>query len=135
MSTGFLIGVALGVAALGYIRLAPQDLSRWHQPIEGSQDRTGTGEALRVVQGGAPEFAALHDAMMQIPRTKVLAGDLAAGRITYITRSLVMSFPDYTTIEQSGTQIKLLGRLRFGKSDLGVNGKRLDGLLRAAGLR
>jgi uncharacterized protein (DUF1499 family) len=50
-------------------------------------------------------------------------------RLTYVTRSRWIGFPDYTTIEQDGDVIKLYARLRFGQSDLGVNKARLDGLL------
>ena len=46
--------------------------------------------------------------------------------ITYITRSRVFGFPDYTTVRQAGPQLELYGRLRFGGSDLGANAARLD---------
>ena len=53
-------------------------------------------------------------------------GSGAAGHITYITRSAVFGFPDMTTVERRGNQIRMYARLRFGASDLGVNRKRLE---------
>jgi uncharacterized protein (DUF1499 family) len=67
--------------------------------------------------------------MLALPRTQMIAGAVGEGRLTYITRTKWIGFPDYTTIEQDGENIKLYARLRFGRSDLGVNRKRLDGLL------
>ena len=60
------------------------------------------------------------------PRTSVLAGSVAEGRVTYITRSLVWNFPDYTTVQQKGDYLLIFARLRFGGSDLGVNRKRVS---------
>ena len=41
----------------------------------------------------------------------------------------MFGFPDYTTVQHTGDQLKLFARLRFGKSDLGVNRKRLEAVL------
>ena len=68
------------------------------------------------------------------PRTTVLAGSVAEGRITYVTRSRLWGFPDYTTVERSGDRITLFGRLRFGRGDMGVNRARIEGWLAQAGL-
>jgi len=51
--------------------------------------------------------------------------------ITYVTRSRVFGFPDYTTVRQAGPQLEIYGRLRFGRSDLGVNAARIDGWLQS----
>jgi uncharacterized protein (DUF1499 family) len=55
------------------------------------------------------------------------------GRITYMTRSLVFGFPDYTTVTTvpagDGAQVVAYGRLRFGSSDMGVNRERLESWL------
>jgi len=71
----------------------------------------------------------LNLGMLALPNTSLIAGSVAEGRLTYITRSKLIGFPDFTTIEQGGDQIKLYARLRFGRKDMGVNGKRLDGVL------
>ena len=49
--------------------------------------------------------------------------------ITYVTRSRVFGFPDYTTVRQAGDTLEIHGRLRFGESDMGVNAARVDGWL------
>ena len=46
--------------------------------------------------------------------------------ITYVTRSALWGFPDYTTAiaqpdDRGGTYLILHGRARYGASDLGVN--------------
>jgi hypothetical protein len=49
--------------------------------------------------------------------------------ITWVTRSAVLGFPDYTTAaaraEGSATALALHARLRFGRGDFGVNAARL----------
>ncbi len=117
------------VALLAFIRLAPSDVSRWHRPIGSAEDVTGSGWAARVIPATPALLSDLHQGMLALPRTELLAGSVGEGSLTYITRSKWMGFPDYTTIEQDNGQIKLYGRLRFGKSDMGVNAKRLDRLI------
>ena len=116
---------------LAYVRLAPSDAARWHKPVTISEDKTFKGGAARVIVASEGTLAKLDAAAQALPRTTVLAGSVAEGRITYVTRSAAIGFPDYTTIEQDGDTIKLYARLRFGRSDLGVNGARLRKLLQA----
>lgn len=125
------LGIALLVviaAGLGYIRLAPSDAARWHVLPEDISDQTLEGGAMRRVTG---DLAALDAIIRATPRTTHLAGSLAEGMITYVTRSRVFGFPDYTTVRQAGDSLEIYGRLRFGASDLGVNAARIDGWLKA----
>lgn len=124
------VGV-VGVAA--YVRLAPSDPERWHVAPQVSGDETGAGEAKRLIAGDAETFAALHAIALSTPRTRVLAGDVASGHVTYVTRSALWGFPDYTTVQLREDGIALWGRLRFGQTDLGVNAARLDGWIAALG--
>ncbi|UWR23832.1 DUF1499 domain-containing protein [Sulfitobacter sp. S190] len=117
------------VAGLAYVRLAPIDADRWHKPVGPAEDATGQGWAARVVTDAPGLLSDLHQGMLALPRTELIAGGVGDGRLTYVTRSKWIGFPDFTTIEQDNGQIKLYARLRFGKSDLGVNAKRLEGLL------
>lgn len=117
------------LALLAYVRLAPSDPDRWHVAVQGDADADFSGGALRVFSAGGDGLAAADRYMRSLPRTTVLAGSVAEGRITYVTRSKVFGFPDYTTLEQNGAEIRALARLRFGQSDLGVNRKRLEGLI------
>ena len=124
-----LVLLALVVGA-AYVRLAPTDPKHWHGMPQSVSPGDLDGGAVRVVSG---DLAALDAIIRATPRTQVLAGDVAQGMITYVTRSRVFGFPDYTTVRQSGAQLEIYGRLRFGKSDLGVNAARIDGWLQRLG--
>ena len=119
--------VAAVVALLVFIRVAPSDPDRWHRMPENLSDGDLDGGAMRKVEG---DLAALDRIIRDTPRTRVLAGSVSDGMITYVTRSRVFGFPDYTTVRQDGDRLEIYGRLRFGKSDLGVNAARIDGWLR-----
>ncbi len=118
-----LVGVGL------YARLAPSDVARWHVMPEGATPGDSAGQAVRVIEAEDGSFTRLDEIILNTPRTEVLAGSVEDGMRTYITRTTLFGFPDYTTVAQKDGQITLFGRLRFGKYDLGVNAKRLDGWL------
>ena len=120
------------IGLLGYIRLAPSNAGDWHKPITVSEDKDFAGGAIRIIPAGEGTLARIDAAAQALDRTEVLAGSVAEGRITYVTRTARIGFPDYTTIEQDGDQIKLYARLRFGRSDLGVNIARIQALIAAA---
>jgi hypothetical protein len=115
--------LVLAVALLAFIRLAPSDPLRWHQMPDTITNRDLEGGAMRRVAG---DLAALDAIIRATPRTRVLAGSVADRMVTYVTRSRIMGFPDYTTVRQVGEMLEIYGRLRFGRSDLGVNAARID---------
>mgnify|MGYP003627060725 CR=1 FL=1 len=125
------------VAADLYIRLAPSDPVRWHRwdlPPMGAGDYPMPNGFVAVGGVAGPQVLARLDAIiMATPRTSRLAGSVDAGMITYVTRSRLWGFPDYTTVRltQRGEAwvLAIKGRSRFGKSDLGVNKARIDGWL------
>ncbi|MEE4188319.1 MAG: DUF1499 domain-containing protein [Roseobacter sp.] len=123
-----IFAVLLGMA---YIRIAPLDPERWHQPVEATANEDRVGGAVRVIGGDEDTLRALDRAARDLKRTHVLAGSVAQGRISYVTRSLVFGFPDVTTIELTDGQIRMYARLRYGTSDLGVNRNRLERLIAA----
>ena len=84
---------------------------------------------MRVVSDAPGRFARLEEIILATARTERLAGSAEAGMATYVTRSKVFGFPDYTTIRQRDGQLEIYGRLRFGKSDLGVNKARVESWL------
>ncbi|GFE51748.1 hypothetical protein So717_35010 [Roseobacter cerasinus] len=128
-----LVAVVLCLLVLGgaYVRLAPLDPARWHQPVEAAQDVDLAGGAVRVIPAPKGTLQALDAALQGLPRTRALAGSVQEGHITYVTRSAVFGFPDLTTVERRGDEIRMFARLRFGVSDLGVNRKRLERLIAA----
>ena len=117
-----LIGVGLAMGA--YIRLAPSDPVRWHVAPEDAE-RDLKGGVVRVVETGPDGLARLDKIARATPRTSVLAGSLEEGMITYITRTKVFGFPDYTTVQQDGDTLRIYARLRFGRRDFGVNRDRV----------
>lgn len=92
----------------------------------------------RSLEGGArlacaapvDALARLDAIAMATPRTLRLAGSPETGSITWITRSRLWGFPDYTTAQitetDTGPRLDIFARLRFGRSDLGVNAARLQ---------
>ena len=74
-------------------------------------------------QLGAPDAKNDTPAALALPRFGSLVMD--QGRITWITRSLLWGFPDYTTAEVRADGLYLFARLRFGGGDNGVNAARL----------
>ncbi len=127
IALGLLLFLAVGMAA--YIRLAPSDPKRWHVAPQADADRDLQGGVLRVVEAGPDGLARLDAIARAAPRTTVLAGSIGDRMITYITRTKVIGFPDYTTVQQDGDVLRIHGRLRFGRKDFGVNKARVDGWL------
>lgn len=125
----------LGLAA--YIRLAPSDPAVWHvdpvpaiaADVPSGQVQQQEGGATLVIptSRGAPSdiLARLDSVALATPRTTRLAGSPGEGRITWITRSALWGFPDYTTAQTEPDGLYIHARLRFGSSDLGVNAARL----------
>lgn len=123
-----LVLVLIVAAGMAWIRLAPDDVSRWHRLPEGIENRDMEGGVMRVVEG---DLVRLDRIIRTTPRTHVLAGSVDDRMVTYVTRSRVFGFPDYTTVEQRGDDLALFARLRYGKSDMGVNKARVEGWLTA----
>jgi hypothetical protein len=118
-----------------YVRLAPSDPARWNIDLAGAYAWQNAGlNKVKALTNGAvlrrpasPDMLARLDAIaMATPRTNRLAGSVEQGRITWVTRSALWGFPDYTTAQIQEDSILLYARSRFGKSDLGVNAKRLE---------
>lgn len=135
-----LVLVVVGFAA--YVRLAPVKPEQWNQPIAADvADRKGTGQITRLEGGATAHLSGLNESpaavltrldriALDTPRTERIAGTPEAGLMTWQTRSAFWGFPDYTTAEAQsgpgGTELFLSARLRFGKSDFGVNAARLE---------
>jgi uncharacterized protein (DUF1499 family) len=122
------IGVILGVGIIGVlIRLAPTDATRWHRKTEINADENAIyGVRRYLVAGDRGMFERLAKVAQTTPRTQLIAGSVEEGFVTYQTRSLVFGFPDYTTVWLEADGIRIFGRLRYGRSDLGVNRRRVD---------
>lgn len=135
--------VVLAVSLLVYIRYAPTNAATWHRADvnfaeAGDYPAMGGFTAVRVATTG--DLARLIGFIETTDRTRIVAGSVGEGLITYVTRTKVIGFPDYTTLQiepapQEGKiRLTIHGRLRFGRSDLGVNRARIEGWLTLAGL-
>ncbi|MGL4279513.1 MAG: DUF1499 domain-containing protein [Albidovulum sp.] len=126
------------IGGMAYIRLAPSDPARWNVDLPAFSGQIAAGpEGVTTVPLGARARISVSDATPAgllarldaiagaTPRTERLAGSPEDGRITWITRSLVFGFPDYTTAAVTPDGIDLYARERFGRYDFGVNAARL----------
>ena len=109
----FLIAVVL----LGlWVRLAPASLEKWHVDPRAVDPPGNSGYLTQMSYGDAAQtvLQRLNAIALATPRTRLLAGDVSAGRITYVTRTLVWGFPDYTTVSVDGlrevSRLTLYGR-------------------------
>lgn len=137
-----IIVLALGVGL--YVRLAPSNPAVWQvDPARVTAPKDKGHFLVRPEGGDAPgqNYALRPEALLTAfdrivlasPRTRVLAGSVAEGTITYITRSALWGFPDYTTVSAvpvaDGARLVIFARQRFGSKDLGVNKARVLGWL------
>lgn len=125
-----------------YIRLSVADPAEWHADLVAHRPANlvpNPSPALTVLENGAfidlsaPDPAAVLAKFAAIalaaPRTQVFAGSVAEGHVTFVTRSLLWGFPDFTTAQITPGGLTIWARQRFGRGDLGVNGARLKGWL------
>ena len=91
--------VAIVVVAMGYVRLAPSDPTRWHTADRATKNADFNRGLTRVLEGQAEALGHLDAIIRATPRTQVLAGSVDEGMITYVTRTPIMGYPDVTTIE------------------------------------
>lgn len=129
-----LILVVLVGGLMAYVRLAPIDVAGVHVTPDaggpGDYPAEGGFTAVRAISADAGAVLDQARAVaLATPRTRLLAGSPAEGIMTFETRSRVMGFPDYTTVAVAGDLLTVHGRLRFGRSDLGVNRARIEGWL------
>ncbi|MBI1217515.1 MAG: DUF1499 domain-containing protein [Rhodobacteraceae bacterium] len=135
-----LLLLVLAVGLMAYVRFSPNDAARWQvDPVTAGVAGLSNGYLLRPAGGdaAAPVYAmppaalaARIDAVARAwPRTRRFAGDPAMGVVTYITRTLVWGFPDFTTVKvlpaPGGATFAAFARARFGQGDFGVNKARL----------
>lgn len=119
------------IAVLAFIRLAPSDPAKWNIALNPRPAilAAPSPDAVVTLKGGAymdlpaSSFAALKSIATTTPRTQILSQ--TPDRITWITRSKLIGFPDYTTAQITPAGVTVYARLRFGGEDMGVNAARL----------
>jgi Protein of unknown function (DUF1499) len=137
-----------GLALLAYIRLAPDDPARWHVAVGSDAEPLPVpcADQITLVAQGARATCELADPPARVlarlmatasasDRVTLLAGSVAEGRLTWVSRSRLMGYPDYITAEArptlNGTRLDILSRQRYGRGDHGVNAARLRDWLTA----
>jgi uncharacterized protein (DUF1499 family) len=136
LGTAFAIIALLGL--LAYIRLAPSAATTWHvdpttvtAPAKPNHWLVAAPSVALSLSAddAAAKLAAIATAT---PRTVLLAGE--GLHTTWITRSAVMGYPDYTSVmitpTATGSEITIYARARFGQSDFGVNRARVESWLK-----
>jgi hypothetical protein len=129
-----LILVGLLVLLQAGVRLWPVRPEDYHQPI--------TPEAfanVRFCPEPGTRFAIVPASLEPLiaaasaePRTRILAGSAAEGRVTLVSRSLIWGFPDVTTAEVTPQGLCIISRQVIGSNDWGQNAKRLNRWLETA---
>jgi uncharacterized protein YjeT (DUF2065 family) len=76
------IALVLIVVGIAYVRLAPTDVTRWHQAVEARVSSDLPSGAIRVIAADEAALARVDAAARDLPRTRVLAGSVEEGRIT-----------------------------------------------------
>jgi uncharacterized protein (DUF1499 family) len=130
--------VVLLAAAAVWVRLAPIDPAAWHtDPVHGTEGPNSDVSKTFIALPPAEALAALDAVALAYPRTRRIAGSPEEGRITYVTRSAVWGFPDFTTVaaveDEGGAWLVIHARSRFGGYDWGVNASRVAAWLAALG--
>lgn len=128
-----ILTILILVGFMGFVRFSKNDPAQWHlepaaalSEIVDGKVRALTGGAVMRLSGGRQTLDRLAETASATARTSVFAGSVPEGRITWITRSALWGFPDFTTAQEmpDGT-IAVWARLRFGEGDMGVNAARL----------
>ncbi|MEM1313127.1 MAG: DUF1499 domain-containing protein [Pseudomonadota bacterium] len=151
----FWLIVLLVVAFAGFavwVRVAPVDAAAEHvdpltvtraaNPNNVLLGPAGTDGADReaAVWMATPEalMAAFDAAALAAERTERIAGSVEDLHATYLQRSALMAYPDMVSVKAlpagEGATLAIYSRSRFGRSDLGVNDKRVSAWLDAIAL-
>lgn len=126
----------IAISGLIYVRTAPHDTAALHvpPPMDAAPDgpvmKDNSGLFVQMYDVPPAEILEIFNTVaLDTKRTRILAGSAEERMITYVTRSWLFGFPDYTTVqavaEGQGSRVTIYARLRFGLSDFGVNSTRV----------
>ena len=139
---GVLIALVAGVVTACALSLwvrtrsVPADRITYPDRTWAPGDHAGEGGivAVRQVEDADAAFRRLADIVLASPRTELRDGGPGAGRMIVVTRTAIMGFPDVTQIWTDGDLVLVRAHLVIGRSDMGVNARRVRGWLDRAGL-
>lgn len=129
---------ALGALFVAYARFVPASVTKYHQMPAfgapgGEEYWEGFKSVRRITQDAETVLTAVQQMTEQKKRTVLFAGSVDEGMLTFVSRTPVFGFPDYTTVAVQGDLIVIYGRLRFSYYDGGVNKARVRKWLDALG--
>ena len=117
-----LIVAAIIAVVLVYIRRAAVVPMVLNDGYVQDTDLTGGFVALREIAGSEADFIArITDIALATPRTV----QISEAPLTFVTRSRWFGFPDITQVIVDDGRVTIHAHLVFGKSDLGVNKRRV----------
>ncbi|WOI55212.1 DUF1499 domain-containing protein [Palleronia sp. LCG004] len=134
-----LVIVLLGIAAVSVwvrTRPVPEDALAWPKGDWSIGDHV---ESTGIVAVRAPDdpdvaYGDLARIIEDAPRTTLREGGPGQGRLIAVTRTRILGFPDVTHLWTEDGRVLISGHLVMGKSDMGVNARRVRGWLADAGL-
>lgn len=149
-----IVGIFVAASVAYYmINNSAHYVPRWHRDPALVERSTSPNDFLAALPGmteapadvGAETYdetprdlLARFDAVVRAqPRVEVIAGSVDDLMITYMQRSRYIGFPDYITVKAipvgEGASLIVYSRSRYGRSDFGVNRKRVTEWLGAIG--
>lgn len=131
--------IVVGLGTLVWIRVAPTSEDAWHIDLSAPDFQPPKRWATycpaansRWAEAPGADLARFDQIALATERTKRAYGSPETGRITYVTRSALIGYPDYTTVAiNAAGQLCIVARQRFGLEDFGVNQKRIDAWVQA----
>lgn len=124
------------IAASIWFRSAAMPAEDWHvlpsdvTPPASPNYELRAGDRAPVFDVPPDVMAARIDAVATAEGAEMIGGSLAEGHMTYVARSRLMGFPDAISVRltpvAAGTRVEIYSRSRFGYSDMGVNGARVE---------
>ena len=140
--------LAVIVAMVLWVRVAPSDANEWHADPE-TVDKNARPNQFLMRDGQdadslvfdmdpATLAAKFNEIALSQPKVTVLAGSADTGHVTYLQRTNLMAYPDYISVkiaakEGGKSRLIIYSRSRFGRSDLGVNKARIKAWVAALG--
>lgn len=119
------------IGGLLWVRFAPTNPSNWHVDPTVAADPGVSGVLLQYMVDRPDALSAFADIAMGQPNTRLIAGSVSENCLTFETRTKWVGFPDYITVTYQHGALVILSRLRYGRSDLGVNKRRLKAWLQS----
>ncbi len=144
----FSVAIAFFAGSIAIVRTLSHDVEQWHVDPQTAPDPS-TPNWHRVLPGGenpapvfdvpATDLASAFDRVVgEQSSIELLKDDRSSGGpVTWVQRSALFGFPDYISVsflsldDDAKSTLAIFSRARIGKSDLGVNEKRVTAWLTA----